>query len=169
MMVANTESFRSFIELVVTILEGAAAVVIIGAAGKALYRFVRVVSGTAQSEEAKGAAAAPLSVHIEFGRFLLLALDFTIGSDVLKLSITPTLQDVSVAAVVVGIRVVLTLLLQYELSKAREEAPTPDLDEERCRLARSRRSLSVTNPPETESSHMPAQVMTSLSLTAIPW
>lgn len=127
MSIVDAESFRIFIGLIVTILDGAAAVVIISAAVKAMYRFVRAVSVAAQSGEAKSSAAAPANIHLEFGRFLLLALDFTIGSDVLKLSLTPTLQDVSVAAVVVGIRVVLTLLLRYELSKTREEAPTSDV------------------------------------------
>lgn len=124
MAILDAESFRAFIGLTVTVLEGAAAVVILGAASRALYRFVTAVSARARRAEAMGSAVGPLTIHLEFGRYLLLALDFTIGSDVLKLSITPTFQDLSVAAVVVGVRVVLTLLLRYELSKAREEAPT---------------------------------------------
>lgn len=124
MAILDAEGFRTFIELTVVVLEGAAAVVILGAASRALYRFAKAVSARARRAETKGSAVGPLAIHLEFGRFLLLALDFTIGSDVLKLSITPTFQDVSVAAVVVGVRVVLTLLLRYELSKAREEAPT---------------------------------------------
>lgn len=122
----DAESFRTFIGLTVAALEVAAAVVIVGAASRALYRFGKAVLARALDTGTRASAAGPLAIHLEFGRFLLLALDFTIGSDVLKLSITPTFQDVSIAAAVVGVRVVLTLLLRYELSKTREEAPTSE-------------------------------------------
>lgn len=125
MAILDAESFRTFIGLAVGVLEGAAAVVILGAASRALYRFVTTMLSRARRAGTTDSGVGPVAIHLEFGRFLLLALDFTIGSDVLKLSITPTFQDVSVAALVVGVRVVLTLLLRYEVSKDLTEAPTP--------------------------------------------
>ena len=94
---------------VVEILEVAAAAVIIGAAARALVRFANALWRGIRGADSSASSAGPYAVHLEFGRALLLALDFTIGSDVLKLAITPTLQDVSIAAVVVGVRAVLTL------------------------------------------------------------
>ena len=126
MTILEAEGFRAFMGLIVAVLEIAAAAVITGAAARALYRFARAVVGGARRSEAEDPPVGPYAIHLEFARSLLLALDFTIGSDVLKLAITPTFQDVSVAAVVVGVRAVLTLLIRYELSKARDEAIAPD-------------------------------------------
>ena len=65
------------------------------------------------------------SIRVGFGRSLLLALEFTVGSTILKVSITPTLQDISVVAVAVVVRVVLAFVLQSELSKAQNEGAGP--------------------------------------------
>ncbi len=123
--VPGAEVFRVFIELVVMILEAAAATIILGAGARALYRYVRSVLSKLKAEGAAVPADRGRVIQLEFGRSLLLAFDFTVGSGVLKFSITSTLQDASVAAVVAGVRVVLTFVLRYELTKAREEAPRP--------------------------------------------
>ncbi len=117
-----TEGFRVFIEYGAMALEAAAAVIILGAGARALVRYVRNALSRTKDGEVRGLTPMGRTIHQEFGRSLLLALDFTIGSDVLKVSITSALQDVTVAAVVVGVRVVLTFVLRYELSKARDEA-----------------------------------------------
>lgn len=54
-------------------------------------------------------------------QMLLLALDFTIGADILKgVAARPDLVSVAVLAVVVMIRIVLTFALQRELSPKEE-------------------------------------------------
>ncbi|MGQ0797001.1 MAG: DUF1622 domain-containing protein [Methanobacteriota archaeon] len=114
-----TEGFRVFIELAVIVLEAAAALVILVAAGWALTQYIRTAFSRRRTAEAVPLAGSP--IRVGFGRSLLLALEFTVGSTILKVSITPTLQDVGVVAVVVVVRVVLAFVLQYELSRAHDE------------------------------------------------
>jgi uncharacterized membrane protein len=101
---------------VVVGLEAAAALVILVAGVRALLGFlVRTLRpGTDH------AAHRPL--RHEFGRSLLLALDFTIGSDMLKVALAPTFEGVAIAGLVVTVRTVLTLVLEYELGKERRGA-----------------------------------------------
>lgn len=117
-----TEGFRVFIELAVIALEAGAALVILLAAGWALMQYVRTAFSRTQTRGALPLAGTP--IRVGFGRSLLLALEFTVGSTILKVSITPTLQDISVVAVVVVVRVVLAFVLQYELSRAQDEKAT---------------------------------------------
>lgn len=114
-----TEGFRAFIQLAAIVLEVAAALVILVAAGWALTQYVRTALSRARVQGAMPLAGS--SIRVGFGRSLLLALEFTVGSTILKLSITPTLQDISVVAVAVVVRVVLAFVLQYELSRAQDE------------------------------------------------
>lgn len=116
--VPGADVFRLFIEIAVMILEAAAAIIILGAGARALYRYsASAISQRKESGDTSRLGAAS-TIQLEFGRALLLAFDFTIGSGVLKFSITSTLQDASVAAVVAGVRVVLTFVLRSELAKA---------------------------------------------------
>jgi uncharacterized membrane protein len=52
----------------------------------------------------------------QFSHSLLLGLDFTIGSDVLRLAIAPNLTAAATAAVVTGVRIALTFTLLKEQS-----------------------------------------------------
>ena len=110
-----SQAFGVFVELAVIVLETAAALVILVAAGWALMQYLRTAFPKLRSAEPVRLAGSP--IRMGFGRSLLLALEFTVGATILKVSITPTLQEVSVVAVVVAVRVVLALVLQYELSK----------------------------------------------------
>jgi uncharacterized membrane protein len=48
---------------------------------------------------------------------MLLALDFEVGSDILKTVLVPSLNELSILAVVVGIRIVLSWSLSKEIDK----------------------------------------------------
>lgn len=102
---------ESFVGGVVVALEAAAALVILVAGARA---FVGFVARTVRSVEGH-AAHRPL--RHEFGRSLLLALDFAIGSDVLRVALAPSFQGVAMAGLVVVVRTVLTVVLEYELGK----------------------------------------------------
>lgn len=95
---------------VVLALEVATALVIVYAAARTLWRLVR----------SKGHAR--LDIRHSFGRMLLLALDFAIASDVIRVAIAPTLRAVGVAALAVLVRVILTFVLERELKNEEEEA-----------------------------------------------
>lgn len=94
--------------LAVAGLELAAALVIVWAALGALLGYAaRKLRRPTQPTE---------DVRQRFGSSLLLALDFTIGSDVLKVAIVPTFEAAATIGITVLVRVVLTFVLQRELS-----------------------------------------------------
>lgn len=97
-------------------LEAAAAFIILVAGLRALGGFVL------RTVRPSHGPSASRSLRHEFGRSLLLALDFTIGSDLLRVALAPSLQAVGLAGLVVLVRIALTLVLEYELNKEKETA-----------------------------------------------
>ncbi len=57
----------------------------------------------------------------EFSHALLLGLDFTIGADMLKLTVAPDLSAAALAAGVTAVRIALTLTLLREQRQAISE------------------------------------------------
>jgi uncharacterized membrane protein len=57
------------------------------------------------------------TIRLRLARGMLLALDFEVGSDILKTVLVPSLNDLSILAVVVGIRIVLSWSLSKEIDK----------------------------------------------------
>ena len=48
---------------------------------------------------------------------MLLTLDFEVGSDILKTILVPSVTDLSILAVVVGIRIILSWSLSKEIDR----------------------------------------------------
>ena len=134
-MVEPHALFETFVGGVVVALEAAAALVILIAGAKAFWGFL---ARTVRRAEGR-AAHRPL--RHDFGRSLLLALDFAIGSDVLRVALAPSFQGVAIAGLVVLVRTVLTLVLEFEMRKE-ETKPDgaaqgpPEGDEGRARTRR---------------------------------
>lgn len=101
----------AFIGAVILGLEAAAALVILVAGARAIFAYARRLLGRGDARRR--------GVREAFGGSLLLALDFTIGSDVLKVAQVPDLDRVLVIALVVLVRVVLTFALEYEMKEER--------------------------------------------------
>ena len=55
------------------------------------------------------------TIRLRLARGMLLALDFEVGSDILKTVLVPSLNELSILAVVVGIRIVLSWSLSKEI------------------------------------------------------
>lgn len=110
-------AFEQALGAIVLALEMAAAFVIASAAARALWHYLVGVLFARQTPDAERRP-----IRLDFGRSLLLGLDFAIGSDVLKVALTPTFEAVAVVGLVVLVRVALTLLLEFELSRGRREA-----------------------------------------------
>lgn len=123
-------------------LEVAAALVILVAGATALVRF-----GARSFRPRTRAAHRPL--RHDFGRSLLLGLDFTIGSDVLKVALAPTFEGVGVTGLAVLVRTVLTLVLEYELKRGASRGPEgeggPEAAEDQAPGARPAASTSRRN------------------------
>lgn len=56
-----------------------------------------------------------VTIRARLARGLLLALDFAIGSDILKTILVPTFTELIILAVVVGIRIILSWSLSKEI------------------------------------------------------
>ena len=116
-MVEVAAAFEAFVGGVVVALEAAAALVILVAGAKAFLGFL------ARTLRPGAGHAAHKPLRHDFGRSLLLALDFAIGSDMLRVAMAPSLEGVAIAGLVVLVRTALTLVLEYEL---RKEGGAPD-------------------------------------------
>jgi uncharacterized membrane protein len=55
------------------------------------------------------------TIRLRLARGMLLALDFEVGSDILKTVLVPSLNGLTILAVVVGIRIVLSWSLSKEI------------------------------------------------------
>lgn len=57
------------------------------------------------------------NIRMRFASGLLLALDFEVGSDILKTIIDPSFTELVILSVIVGIRIILSWSLSKELSR----------------------------------------------------
>jgi uncharacterized membrane protein len=57
------------------------------------------------------------TIRLSLARGMLLALDFEVGSDILKTILVPSITELTILAVVVGIRIVLSWSLSKEIDK----------------------------------------------------
>ncbi len=57
------------------------------------------------------------TIRLRLARGMLLALDFEVGSDILKTILVPSVTELSILAVVVGIRIVLSWSLSKEIDR----------------------------------------------------
>lgn len=76
-------------------------------------------------------------IRIDLGKHLALGLEFLVGKDIIESIIHPSWDDLGKLAVIVAIRIVITLMLGYELKELKEE-----LEEDRkYKAARSKKML----------------------------
>ncbi len=61
------------------------------------------------------------TIRLRLARGMLLALDFEVGSDILKTILVPTVSDLAILAVIVGIRIVLSWSLSKEIEKHNQD------------------------------------------------
>jgi uncharacterized membrane protein len=90
----------------------AAGIIIAISAATALFAFFRILrkSPKEQTQDKE-------TIRLRLARGLLLALDFEVGSDILKTILVPSANELSILAVVVGIRIVLSWSLSKEIDR----------------------------------------------------
>ena len=90
----------------------AAGIIIAISAATALFAFFKILrkSPTEQTQDKE-------TIRLRLARGLLLALDFEVGSDILKTILVPSTNELSILAVVVGIRIVLSWSLSKEIDR----------------------------------------------------
>jgi uncharacterized membrane protein len=90
----------------------AAGIIIAISAATALFAFFKILrkSPTEQTQDKE-------TIRLQLARGLLLALDFEVGSDILKTILVPSANELAILAVVVGIRIVLSWSLSKEIDR----------------------------------------------------
>ncbi len=85
----------------------------------ALRAFVIFLHGVMQRKTAH----SPLveTIRFELGRSLILALEFLIGSDILRTAVAPTWSIIGQLAAIVGLRTLLDYFLGIELRDIRQQ------------------------------------------------
>lgn len=116
-MPAYEAAARTFLDGVAIALEVAAALVIVIAGARAFAAFLPALLSRRMHNR------APENLRHQFGRSLLLGLDFAIGADIVKVAIDPTFQTALVTGLVVLIRTALTLVLELEVRRGGDAPP----------------------------------------------
>jgi uncharacterized membrane protein len=103
----------------VAIAVGIVGVVVVGwGVLRGIFFFLR---GEIISLASRGAKDVPLeNVRYDLGRHLLLGLEFLIAADVMRTIAQPTLEQVTVLAIIVAIRTVLSYFLTREMEHVRK-------------------------------------------------
>ncbi len=109
----NLESFlKSYVNVVTFGIDIAAGLIIGISAIFGLISFLKIL-GKSSKEQIQDKE----TIRLRLARGMLLALDFEVGSDILKTVLVPSLNDLSILAVVVGIRIALSWSLSKEIDK----------------------------------------------------
>ena len=69
------------------------------------------------------------TIRLRLARGMLLALDFEVGSDILKTILVPSITELTILAVVVGIRIVLSWSLSKEIDRHSADLRNNDLEQ----------------------------------------
>jgi uncharacterized membrane protein len=104
------ELIRPFLEYLTLIIDVAAGIVIAISVTRGFIMYLKILrkSTLEQTKEEEG-------IKHYVGNGLILALDLTVGSDIIKTILTPTVQDLLVLAVIVAIRIILSWSLSKEM------------------------------------------------------
>ena len=109
----SLQSFlQPFVSAVTFGIDIAAGLIIGISAIFGLISFLRILS-----KPIKEQTQEKETIRLRLARGMLLALDFEVGSDILKTVLVPSLNELSILAVVVGIRIVLSWSLSKEIDK----------------------------------------------------
>ena len=101
------EILSNVIGFVVPIVEACGAVVIVLGVGRALM-FYLVHSLKRECSEAMR------KLRIRLGQSLVMGLEFQVAADILKTSVSPTWNDVLFLTALIGLRTLLSFVLEYE-------------------------------------------------------
>ncbi|HEY8772073.1 MAG TPA: DUF1622 domain-containing protein [Candidatus Limnocylindrales bacterium] len=107
------DAIGALLRAAVWLLEAASALTILGGAGLAIVALARRRGLTPARHGLSNA--------------ILLALDFAIGADIVKVAANPELATVLVVGGVVAIRIALTLVIVWELRRAPPDEPVADI------------------------------------------
>jgi uncharacterized membrane protein len=109
-----TEHFRPFLELIRWAINGIGVLIVVWGAVEACWTFIRLRT----VEHSSRLFIRASSIRERLGVHLLLALDIFIAADLIATVLHPDWANLALLAVIVLIRVVLSLLLSREIADA---------------------------------------------------
>jgi uncharacterized membrane protein len=109
----NLESLITpYVEYITFAIDVGAGIIIGISVIMALISFLKILRKPAEQQ-----TQDKETIRLRLARGLLLALDFVVGSDILKTILVPSITELSILAVVVGIRIVLSWSLSKEIDR----------------------------------------------------
>ena len=110
----SEDLLREVVDLLVRLVEAAAAVVIFVGAVLAAVRFlVGAVTGRSRDDFT--------DIRLALGRYLALGLEFQLASDLLSTAVAPSFEEIGKLAAIAAIRTALNYFLEKEIEREREE------------------------------------------------
>jgi uncharacterized membrane protein len=103
----SEETLRTWVDLLVLVVEAAGAAVISVGALVAVFQFLRVLP--------QRDPEAFVPVRLTLGRFLALGLEFQLASDILRTTVAPSFEELGKLATVAAIRTALNFFLAREI------------------------------------------------------
>jgi uncharacterized membrane protein len=109
----SLESFlRSFVNVITFGIDIAAGLIIGVSALFGLISFLRILT-----KSTKDQTQAKETIRLRLARGMLLALDFEVGSDILKTILVPSFNELAILGVIVTIRIALSWSLSKEIDR----------------------------------------------------
>lgn len=108
------ESFRFAASYVALMLEATVVLTVAAGSIEALYRIVKAVLVTRSDDWDRRA------VWLRFAGWILLALEFALGADLVRTAIAPSWEDIGKLGAIAGIRTFLGFFLGKDLETAEE-------------------------------------------------
>jgi uncharacterized membrane protein len=102
-----------FVNIITFVMDIAAGLIIGISAIVGFISFLRTLVTKPPKEQTQDKE----TIRLRLARGMLLALDFEVGSDILKTVSVPSINELSILAVVVGIRIILSWSLSKEIDK----------------------------------------------------
>jgi uncharacterized membrane protein len=111
------ESFRLIAHYAALLLESLVILLVLGGAAETLYRLAHYMLRT---ERVPGTRRG---VWMSFARWLLLALEFALGADIIRTAIAPSWTDIGQLAAIAAVRTGLGFFLEKDIGSIAAETP----------------------------------------------
>jgi uncharacterized membrane protein len=108
------EVLRYYVNIITLVIDISAGIIIGISAIFAIVSFFKILGKSIKEQTQEKE-----TIRLRLARGMLLALDFEVGSDILKTILVPSITELSILGVVVGIRIVLSWSLSKEIGRHR--------------------------------------------------
>lgn len=113
------QSFRLVASLAALAVEAAAVLAITAGAAEAILNVVRRARWGSEH------SLAARVIWIRFASWILLALEFTLGADIIRSAIAPSWDEIGKLGAIAAIRTALNFFLDRDISRAEEPQDQP--------------------------------------------